>query len=73
MADVYKRQTLTIETDIGSIVFAGSASQYEDFLFPANEMCIRDRSCACFSASCTLDCASSLLFAVSSYCCTANS
>ena len=28
--------TLTIETDIGSIVFAGSASQYEDFLFPAN-------------------------------------
>lgn len=28
--------TLTIETDIGSIVFAGSASQYEDFLFPVN-------------------------------------
>ena len=28
--------TLTIETDIGNIVFAGSASQYEDFLFPAN-------------------------------------
>ncbi len=28
--------TLTIETDIGSIVFAGSVSQYEDFLFPAN-------------------------------------
>ena len=28
--------TLTIETDIGSIVFAGSASQYKDFLFPAN-------------------------------------
>ena len=28
--------TLTIESDIGSIVFAGSASQYEDFLFPAN-------------------------------------
>ena len=28
--------TMTIETDIGSIVFAGSASQYEDFLFPAN-------------------------------------
>lgn len=25
--------TLTIETDIGSIVFAGSVSQYEDFLF----------------------------------------
>ena len=28
--------TLTIETDVGSLVFAGSAGQYEDFLFPAN-------------------------------------
>ena len=28
--------TLTIQTDAGSIVFAGSASQYEEFLFPAN-------------------------------------
>ena len=28
--------TLTIETDGGSLVFAGSAGQYEDFLFPAN-------------------------------------
>ena len=28
--------TLTIETDVGSLVFAGSAEQYEDFLFPAN-------------------------------------
>ena len=28
--------TLTIETEIGNVVFAGSASQYEEFLFPAN-------------------------------------
>ena len=28
--------TLTLETETGSIVFAGSAGQYEEFLFPAN-------------------------------------
>ncbi len=28
--------TLTIQTDIGSIVFAGSVSEYQNFLFPAN-------------------------------------
>lgn len=28
--------TLTIETDIGSIVYAGSVTDYADFLFPAN-------------------------------------
>ena len=28
--------TLSIQTDIGSIVFAGSVSEYQNFLFPAN-------------------------------------
>ena len=46
LPDWARYTTLTIQTAVGSVVFAGSVSEYQSFLFPANGVVVLARNLA---------------------------